>query len=73
MQILNWKYYSEYESNRVILAKQARRVTEKLEELEGNGPESIQQTVTPPSSGFAGGSPVPLPIVGIGYRLREEV
>ncbi|KAL4864756.1 ZIP zinc transporter-domain-containing protein [Aspergillus spectabilis] len=50
MQILNWKYYSEYESNRVILAKQARRVTEKLEELEGNGPESIQQTVTPPSS-----------------------
>ncbi|KAL6229317.1 hypothetical protein BDW75DRAFT_245845 [Aspergillus navahoensis] len=46
MQILNWKYYSEYESNRVILAKQARRVTEKLEELEGNGPESIQQTVT---------------------------
>ncbi|KAL4760703.1 uncharacterized protein BDW70DRAFT_160387 [Aspergillus foveolatus] len=52
MQTLGWKYYSEYESNPIILAKQARRVKEKLEELEGNGPTSIQRTINPPF-GFA--------------------
>ncbi|KAI9372233.1 hypothetical protein BJX61DRAFT_553090 [Aspergillus egyptiacus] len=45
LQILWWKYYSDYESNRKILAKQARRVEEKLEQIEGTGPDSIQATV----------------------------
>jgi hypothetical protein len=39
LRILWWKYYSEFEENRKIHAKQARRVEERFETLEGTGHE----------------------------------